>query len=147
MSYADEKYQRLVMLITSEMKQYFRPEFLNRLDEILIFYPLTLKEIKQINEILLNDLITRIYNNLGYKVEIPETTRDTIAILGFDPLYGARPLRRSITNLIENPLSNFVLENSFIKNTRFILTFVNENQFDLDIHVEPPLVKLEKNNL
>jgi len=112
-----EQYTKIFIAVQNELKKYFRPEFLNRLDEIIVFKPLTQKDIRKITDNLLNELINRIYECYKVKIIIQENVKDKLSAEGFDPIYGARPLRRAITNLLENRLSNLFLENVYKKET------------------------------
>jgi ATP-dependent Clp protease ATP-binding subunit ClpB len=103
--------------VTELLKTAFRPEFLNRIDESVIFHRLSLAEIKQIVEIQLRILQRRL---AGRKLEIEVTDRakESLARAGFDPLYGARPLKRAIQRLVQDPLARRVLEGEFHEGDR-----------------------------
>jgi ATP-dependent Clp protease ATP-binding subunit ClpA len=91
------------------LKATFRPEFLNRIDEIVIFNPLTQDEIEKIAEIMLKELEKRIIHR-GMRVIFDPSVKQLLAKEGFDPVYGARPLRRATVRLIEDPFSTEILE-------------------------------------
>jgi len=95
--------------INKELKNYFKPEFLNRLDEIIIFNPLTKKDIEEIVELQLKRVEERLADK-NIKISISAKAKSLIAEKGFDPLFGARPLKRVIQNLILNPLSLKIIE-------------------------------------
>jgi ATP-dependent Clp protease ATP-binding subunit ClpC len=99
-------------LVMSELKQVFRPEFLNRVDDIIVFEKLTKDEIKEIASKLLDTLRARL-DGLGVTVSFTDKAIERIADEGFDPTYGARPLRRAIVTRIEDPLSERMLEADF----------------------------------
>ena len=101
-------------LVMSELKQVFRPEFLNRVDDIIVFSKLTQPEIKEIAGKMLDTLAKRL-ESLGVKVSFTENAIEKIADEGFDDAYGARPLRRAITTNIEDKLSERMLEADFDK--------------------------------
>ncbi|HEX7513051.1 MAG TPA: AAA family ATPase, partial [Candidatus Methylomirabilis sp.] len=103
--------------VSELLKMAFRPEFLNRIDESVIFHRLSLAEIKQIVEIQLRFLQRRL---AGRKLEIEVTDRakESLARAGFDPLYGARPLKRAIQRLVQDPLARRVLEGEFHEGDR-----------------------------
>ena len=84
----------------------FKPEFLNRIDEIMVFHPLKKPEIKKIVNILLKNLEKRCEEQLGIELKISESVKDYLAESGFDSKYGARPLRRAIQNRLEDPMAN-----------------------------------------
>jgi ATP-dependent Clp protease ATP-binding subunit ClpB len=93
-----------------------KPEFLNRIDEVIVFKPLGFDEIKGIVERELKKVMKNI-QDFGYKLHFSEEVKDYLAHEGFDPVYGARPLRRAIQRLVENPLSKAILAKSFKKGT------------------------------
>ena len=95
--------------VLEEVKNYFRPEFLNRLDEILVFKPLFKKELLQIVELMLKNLNARLHER-GIMIEATEKAKELIAKLGYDPVYGARPLRRAIQKHVETPLADLILK-------------------------------------
>lgn len=91
-----------------------RPEFLNRIDEIIVFKPLGFEEIKGIVERQLKKVEQNVHE-FGYKINFSDTVKDYLAHEGFDPVYGARPLRRAIQRMIENPLSRHIIGGKFKK--------------------------------
>ncbi len=99
-------------LIMDEMKRTFRPEFLNRVDEIIIFDPLSKEQIKQIVDLLINQLRSRLREQ-KVELEITEAAKEWLSKAGFDPMYGARPLRRTIQRQVENQLSKRLLAGVF----------------------------------
>jgi ATP-dependent Clp protease ATP-binding subunit ClpC len=107
-SEADQQYNRIKNLVHEELKQYFRPEFLNRLDEIIVFRQLVKSEVKQIAEILLRDLLARLMER-DITLTVSEGFKDHLVNVGFDPKYGARPLRRALMNLLEDALAEALL--------------------------------------
>ncbi len=94
--------------VLEEVKHYFRPEFLNRLDDILVFKPLLKKELLQIVDLMLKNLNKRLIER-EIHLEATDTAKEHIAKLGYDPVYGARPLRRAIQKYVETPLSEKIL--------------------------------------
>lgn len=98
--------------VMSELKQHFKPEFLNRIDDIIVFHKLTNEDIKTIAGNMLNSLTKRVLN-LNLEIRFTDTCIDHIAEVGYDPIYGARPLRRAITSNIEDKLSEKFLEGGF----------------------------------
>jgi ATP-dependent Clp protease ATP-binding subunit ClpC len=94
--------------ITGELKKVFRPEFLNRIDEVIVFHKLTKDEIKEIVDLLLR----RIRESMAERelqLELSEPAKDMLVDKGWDPAMGARPLRRAIQRYVEDPLADFVL--------------------------------------
>ncbi|MGJ3253455.1 MAG: ATP-dependent Clp protease ATP-binding subunit [Elainellaceae cyanobacterium] len=107
-SQADAQYTRIRSLVNEELKQYFRPEFLNRLDEIIVFRQLTKDEVKEISDILLREVFGRLTEQ-GITLEVTERFKDRLVEEGFNPSYGARPLRRAIMRLLEDSLAEEIL--------------------------------------
>jgi ATP-dependent Clp protease ATP-binding subunit ClpA len=98
--------------VTDTLRQVFRPEFLNRIDEIIVFHALTEDDLAHIVELLLGDLTHRLTEH-DLTLEVTPAARQLVAAEGFDPAYGARPLKRSIQRLVENPLARALLEGKF----------------------------------
>ncbi|WP_455137234.1 ATP-dependent Clp protease ATP-binding subunit [Thermophilibacter sp.] len=95
--------------VMSELKRHFRPEFLNRVDEVVVFKSLTGEQLRGIVELMVADLRDRLVTQ-GMSIELTDAARDLVAKEGADPIYGARPLRRAIQSLIEDPLSEELLQ-------------------------------------
>jgi ATP-dependent Clp protease ATP-binding subunit ClpC len=95
--------------VTAELKRSFRPEFLNRIDEIVVFKSLTKEQLRSIVDLMVDDLRDRLVRE-GMSIELTDATRDKVAKEGTDAIYGARPLRRAIQTLIEDPLAEQLLE-------------------------------------
>lgn len=108
----EKSFEKIKDLILSEMKKYFRPEFLNRLDEIVFFKPLTKEDLKQILELLLKPVQERIREK-KLELEVSEDVKEFLLEKGYDPQYGARPLKRTIQYYIEDPLAEFILQGDF----------------------------------
>ena len=102
------KYHRIRDQVNDALKQSFRPEFLNRLDEIVVFHQLARNEVKQIAEILLQDVCARLADQ-RIKIDVTEAVKEKLVVEGYDPSYGARPLRRAITRLVEDSLAEALL--------------------------------------
>ena len=95
-----------------EVKTHFRPEFVNRIDEVVVFHSLADENIRSIARIQLKYLAARL-SKMEYGVDITDAAVAEIAKAGFDPVYGARPLKRAIQSQIENPLAKAILEGRF----------------------------------
>lgn len=108
----EEKYKKIKDLVMDAMKKTFRPEFLNRIDEIIVFQQLTREEIRQIVDIMSADLGARIKAQ-GMELIVNDESKDLIAKEGYNPAYGARPLRRAIQRLLEDNLAEQVLQGRF----------------------------------
>ncbi|MEM1167692.1 MAG: ATP-dependent Clp protease ATP-binding subunit [Cyanobacteria bacterium P01_H01_bin.35] len=104
----EAQYNRIRNLVNEELKQYFRPEFLNRLDEIIVFRQLTKDEVKEIAEIMLRDVFSRL-GEREITMTVSDKFKERLVEEGFDPSYGARPLRRAIMRLLEDVLAEALL--------------------------------------
>ena len=104
--------ERLRASIEEALKRTFRPELLNRIDEIVVFEPLTQEQIKQIVDLLLAEVQRRL-DERGIRIEMSDSAREWLSQEGFDPVYGARPLRRAVQRYVENPLSTKILAGEF----------------------------------
>jgi len=105
---AESQYNRIRSLVNEELKQYFRPEFLNRLDEIIVFRQLNREEVKEIAEIMLREVFSRLTEQ-EIKLEVTEAFKERLVEEGYSPSYGARPLRRAIMRLLEDILAEEIL--------------------------------------
>ena len=109
-----DEYEKMKENVMTELKQTFRPEFLNRIDEIIVFHSLNKDHIKQIVSLMIDNLSKRL-EQLNIKIELDEKARDLLAEEGFDPVYGARPLQREIRRKIEDKLSEELLKGTVQK--------------------------------
>jgi ATP-dependent Clp protease ATP-binding subunit ClpB len=109
---ADADYATMRESVMEVVAQQFRPEFLNRIDESVVFHPLTQAQIRQIARIQMHDLEARMAE-YDLTLEVTDAALDKLAEAGFDPVYGARPLKRSIQTLVENPLAKRILAGEF----------------------------------
>ena len=107
-----DDYQVVKLAVMGEVKSYFRPEFINRIDEVVVFHALDEKNIKAIAKIQLGYLESRLAA-MDMKLEVTDAALAEIATAGFDPTYGARPLKRAIQSQLENPLAKQLLEGRF----------------------------------
>jgi ATP-dependent Clp protease ATP-binding subunit ClpC len=101
-------YDKLKERVTGELKKLFRPEFLNRVDEVIVFHELTPGEIKSIVDLMISELAVQLLSH-GIGILLTDEARDLLAKEGFDPQLGARPLRRAIQRMVEDPLSEQIL--------------------------------------
>ena len=104
----ENQYNRIKSLVNEELKQYFRPEFLNRLDEIIVFRQLNREEVKDIAEIMLKEVFARI-GDKGITLTVSDAFKERLVEEGYNPAYGARPLRRAVMRLLEDSLAEEVL--------------------------------------
>ncbi len=104
----ESQYTRIRSLVNEELKQYFRPEFLNRLDEIIVFRQLNRDEVKEIAEIMLKEVFGRM-GDKGITLTVSDAFKERLVEEGYNPAYGARPLRRAVMRLLEDSLAEEVL--------------------------------------
>jgi len=100
----ETNYNRIRSLVNEELKQYFRPEFLNRLDEIIVFRQLSRDEVKEIAEIMLKEVFGRM-SEKGINLSVTDAFKERLVEEGYNPSYGARPLRRAVMRLLEDSLA------------------------------------------
>ena len=119
-----ESYDEMKALVMSVVSQHFRPEFINRIDETVVFHPLHKDNIRAIAEIQLKRLINRMESR-GYVLHFTDSTLDFISEIGYDPIYGARPLKRAIQQEIENPLAQQILSGSLLPEKPISVDYVD----------------------
>lgn len=116
----NEDYNRMKDRVIEQLKHTFRPEFLNRVDEIIVFQNLTEPELQQIVDLLLAEFRERLQEN-GFRMEITDAARNLILREGYDPAYGARPLKRAIQKLIEDSVSEEILKKTVLPGDGIII--------------------------
>jgi ATP-dependent Clp protease ATP-binding subunit ClpB len=109
---AGDDYQVIKLAVMGEVKAYFRPEFINRIDEVVVFHALDEKHIRSIAKIQLGHLEKRL-SAMDMKLQVDDPVLTELAQIGFDPVFGARPLKRAIQSTIENPLAKEILEGRY----------------------------------
>ena len=126
----EESYEAVKKIVLDVVAKHFSPEFVNRIDETVVFHPLGKEQIRAIAEIQLELLNQRLVNN-ELALKVSDAVLDHIASTGYDPVYGARPLKRAIQNLVENPLAQEVLKGSYVAgDTIFVdMDFKGEYRF------------------
>ena len=117
-----KSYEQMKEKVLKDLKQYFQPEFLNRVDKIIVFKPLGHKEVLEIVDLRLKELADRLKSR-DIQLKFTEALKEKIAKVGFDPENGARPIRRAISNLIEDPLAEEILKGSLKKKSKIIVDF------------------------
>ena len=122
-TYANEEAKKQVLI--KEMKNFFSPEFLNRIDDTIVFNSLTPEDIKKITEIELKKLVNRL-SDIKYKITYDDTLVDYLAKVGFDEMYGARPLKRAIQDKVEDLLSEEVLTGKMVEGKSYFIKVDNE---------------------
>jgi ATP-dependent Clp protease ATP-binding subunit ClpC len=120
-----QAYDSMKEKVLTEVKKTFRPEFLNRIDEIIVFRELTEEQLRSIVDLLVKDLQKRLTEH-KLKVELTDGAKSWLAKVGYDPVYGARPLRRAIERYVENPLSTKILRGEFSQSDAIIIDLGDE---------------------
>ena len=116
--------------VLSALKEYFKPEFLNRIDEVIVFHELSKDEIKQIVNLMLNEINTEL-KAMKTSIELSEAAKNYIADIGYDAKYGARPLRRAIQRNIENKIAEMILKQEKLNDKIIYVDYKNELTFEL----------------
>ena len=111
-----ERYEKMKESVLDALRHHFRPEFLNRVDEIIVFHSLTVEDLKSIVDIQLEHLKRRL-SERRITLELSDEAKSHIASIGYDPVYGARPLKRTIQRELETPLSRLILKGEVRDNT------------------------------
>ncbi|MGR5059767.1 ATP-dependent chaperone ClpB [Vibrio rotiferianus] len=124
-NFATLDYQGIKNEVMDVVSKHFRPEFLNRVDESVVFHPLGQEHIKSIASIQLERLAKRLEEK-GYQLEVSDKALDLIAQVGFDPVYGARPLKRAIQQNVENPLAKSILAGQILPDKKVQLIVSND---------------------
>jgi len=123
-TYGEEEMKKEILM--KEMKNFFSPEFINRIDDTIVFNSLTNDDIKKITEIELKKLVFRL-NEMKYKISYDDTLVEYLSKVGYDELYGARPLKRAIQDKVEDLLSDEVLMGNIVEGKTYVLKVVDEN--------------------
>jgi len=120
----DEK--RMKSAIESALKRTFRPELLNRIDDVIIFHPLTEEHLKSIVVLLIREVEKRLAER-KIKLDVNEEAKAWLVQKGYDPVYGARPLRRAIQRYVENPISTKILQGEFKEGDTIAINLEKDN--------------------
>ena len=131
-TYVEEEYKR--DMLKKELTKFFAPEFLNRIDEVVIFNPLKKEEVKQIVKLEMDKLSDRLIN-LKYKINYDESVLDLISEVGFDETYGARPIKRAIQDKIEDFISEEVLKGNILEGVNYVMTVIDK-EIKIDVIIE-----------
>jgi len=139
--YANEELKK--SMLTKELKNYFAPEFLNRLDEIVIFNTLQNEDVEKIVVVEVSKLKNRL-TELGYNIEFDESAIKYVTKIGFDEVYGARPLKRAIQEKFEDFISDEVLKETIVTDKKYILSIDDKNEVNLVEVEDKPKPKRKK---
>ncbi len=121
---AGDDYQIIKLAVMGEVKSYFRPEFINRIDEVVVFHALDEQHIRSIARIQLSYLEKRLAQ-LELKLEVADSALSEVAKAGFDAVFGARPLKRAIQSQLEDPLAKAILEGRFVAGDKILVVCDN----------------------
>jgi ATP-dependent Clp protease ATP-binding subunit ClpC len=138
---AEQQYTKMKERVTDELKRVFRPEFLNRIDQQVVFHPLAKEHIRQIVELQLRELEKTLLLK-GVSLEMTDTAKDWLGEKGYDSVFGARPLRRVIQNELEDRLSEALLQERFTAGDTVMIDVAEDGDLVLTTktpdHAEPP---------
>ena len=126
----DTDYDKMRDRVLLALRKHFRPEFLNRIDDLVIFHTLKREELRQIVKIQIERL-GQLLSEQKISIELAEAAQDYIVNVGYDPIYGARPLKRAIQRELENPIATKILENTFVEGDTIVVDCV-DNQLSFD---------------
>lgn len=134
---ADEsRYEEMKTQVLAMLRHHFRPEFLNRVDELIIFHALTKEQIRQIVGLQMQR-VEKLLADQQIEILLTEEAKDYLAEVGYDPVFGARPLKRVIQREIENPIATKLLENEFLPGDRILVDVANERLIFCKIGSQP----------
>ncbi|CAN8069786.1 unnamed protein product [Agarophyton chilense] len=139
-SQTESQYNRIRSLVNEELKQYFRPEFLNRLDEIIVFRQLSKDEVREIAEIMLQEVFERIKQQ-EIQLEVTERFKNRLVDEGYNPSYGARPLRRAVMRLLEDSLAEEVLSGKIKAGDSAVVDVTDEGKVTVLLGEQLEIVK------
>ena len=140
----DSRYDRMASLVNEELKRFFRPEFLNRLDEVIVFRQLTRADLSQIADIMLKQLCDRAEDK-SFTLKVTQRAKLVLINEGFNPTYGARPLRRAIMKLLEDRLATQLLSESIEPGSMILVDSPDQKELvinvsKVDVDVDQPVM-------
>lgn len=119
------KYEKINKTALAELSKYFKPEFINRVDDIIVFHPLSGEDLRHVAQLLLKGFARRL-EDIPIKAEFDESALDAIVESGFDPSFGARPMKRAIQRMIENPVAESIISGKTKPNSAIVISFKND---------------------
>jgi ATP-dependent Clp protease ATP-binding subunit ClpB len=134
---ATNDYEGMKQVVMEIVSQHFRPEFINRVDETVVFHPLAKEQIREIAKIQLQQLAARLHDQ-DFTMQISDGAIDVLGEAGFDPVYGARPLKRAIQQYLENPLAQMILKGEYMPGDVISIT-ANESELEF-----VPVVRIQQ---
>ncbi|MGL4883695.1 MAG: AAA family ATPase, partial [Waterburya sp.] len=138
----DRDYEEIYKQVNQALRSHFRPEFLNRIDDLIIFHGLKKSELKQIVTIQIQG-IQRLLSEQKITIELSTAAQDRIVNIGYDPAYGARPLKRAIQRELQNPIATMILDNTFTAGDKILVDCV-DNSLIFDKESSPIEVETAK---
>ena len=123
----NEKYRFMKDRVMEEVKRIFKPEFLNRIDDIIVFHPLNKDHMKEIVSIMLGSIMKRTKQQMSIELEVTEQAKEFLIDKGYDEKYGARPLRRTIQNQLEDKLAEEILDGNVKAGDKVLVDKDEEN--------------------
>jgi ATP-dependent Clp protease ATP-binding subunit ClpB len=120
----DSKYEEMSVKVQDALRSHFRPEFLNRVDDLIIFHTLNRSELAQIVGIQIKR-IEQMLADQKITIELSVAAQNYLAAAGYDPVYGARPLKRAIQRELQNPIATKILENTFVEGDTIVVDCVD----------------------
>ncbi len=139
----DSKFEEMETLVMGALRSHFRPEFLNRIDDTILFHALSKKELRSIVTIQLKR-IYRLLADQKIALEMSEAAIDYVADQGYDPTYGARPLKRAIQRELENPIATMILENTFTEGSTLKIGMSKASGLTFKVKAAKPEPALEE---
>ncbi|XTZ20369.1 MAG: AAA family ATPase, partial [cyanobacterium endosymbiont of Rhopalodia fuxianensis] len=138
----DTDYEEMRKKVLQSLRKHFRPEFLNRIDDLIIFHTLKKTELRQIVRLQIKR-IEKLLKEQKIRIKLTESALDHIVNSGYDPVYGARPLKRAIQRELENPMATRILENRFVSGDQVIVDCHNSNLEFCKEESEEDIVKVK----
>jgi ATP-dependent Clp protease ATP-binding subunit ClpB len=120
----EEHYEAMKAAVMSIVGQHFRPEFINRIDDVVVFHPLGRVHIRAIASLQVGILQQRL-QQMNMNLAISDAALDALGSAGFDPVYGARPLKRAVQQMLENPLAQEILAGKFVPGDTIVINWEN----------------------
>lgn len=139
---AEQKKEESKGVIESALRKAFAPEFLNRIDDLILFNALKREDIHKIIDIELKKLFSRV-SELGFKIELTDEAKDFVANKGFDEKFGARPLKRAIQKMLEDPLAEEIIKSNLVEGDT-IMVSLNKDKNDIELHIQKSKKKTSK---
>ncbi len=122
----DADYDQMQSQVLVSLRKHFRPEFLNRIDDLIIFHTLKKEELRQIVSLQIQRL-QKLLGEQKITLELSSKAQDYIVNVGYDPVYGARPLKRAIQKELENPLATKILETTFVDGDTILIDYIDDH--------------------